>query len=272
MNKRILITGSTDGIGRLAAKELALEGHELWLHGRNKEKLETVIEELKKETGNDAIDGFMADFSDLTTVRQMADQVRERLDRLDVLVNNAGVFKAPISKLSNGWDIRFVVNYLTPVLLSHHLFPLLKQSEEARLINLSSAAQSPVSIQALQGHMELSEQEAYAQSKLALLMWSFYLAKKEQGLSVIALNPGSLLNTNMVKEAYGTFWSSADKGAAIIKELAVSAKHAGVTGQYFDNDKGDYGQAHSDAYQSETVEHLVNSSYSILREQGFAVS
>lgn len=80
-------------------------------------------------------------------------------------------------------------------------------------------------------------------------MWSFHLAKHTSKISVTALNPGSLLNTNMVKEAYGTFWSSADKGANIIHEIAVSAERCRIAGRYFDNDKGAYAKAHPDAYQ-----------------------
>ena len=134
--------------------------------------------------------------------------------------------------------------------------------------SLSSAAQAPVSYEALSGNSPLHEQAAYAQSKLALTMWSFHLAKAQNDITVIALNPGSLLNTNMVREAYGKFWSSADKGANIIYGLAVSDEYKGITGKYFDNDKGakvgTFGDAHRDAYDDREIEKLVERTKKII--------
>ena len=99
-------------------------------------------------------------------------------------------------------------------------------------------------------------------------MWSFHLAKKLPNIAVIAVNPGSLLNTNMVKEAYGRFWSSADKGGNILYDLAVSEEYKGVTGKYFDNDKGDpkgaFGRAHVDAYDEEKIEKLIETTEMML--------
>ena len=109
-----------------------------------------------------------------------------------------------------------------------------------------------------------SVNESYAQSKLALTMWSFYLAKQLKNINVIAVNPGSLLNTKMVNEAFGKYWSSADKGANIIYELAVSENHKDVTGKYFDNDKGNYGKAHPDAYNEEVIAELIKVTDKIL--------
>lgn len=189
----ILITGSTDGIGKLAALKMAKENHQLYLHGRNPDKLDKVIAELKKESGNDKIDGFVADFSDLEQVRKMSSEINAKISNLDVLINNAGVFKSshPITK--DGYDIRIVVNYYAPYVLTTNIIATLKASAEPRIINLSSAAQSSVSMDLLDGNIKVSDQEAYAQSKLAILMWSFYLAKQEPDIAVVALNPGSLL-------------------------------------------------------------------------------
>ena len=103
---------------------------------------------------------------------------------------------------------------------------------------------------------------AYAQSKLALTMWSFDLAKKLSNVSVIAVNPGSLLNTKMVQEAYGQHWSSADKGSNLLVDLAVSEEFEGITQKYFDNDLGDprgrFGDAHSDAYNLKKISDLIS--------------
>jgi len=267
--KNILITGSTDGIGKLAAIKLAKEGHRIYLHGRNAEKLEGVISELKTQTKNENISSFVADFSDLETVRNMAQEVNAKLDKLDVLINNAGVFKSPKSQNEAGLDLRMVVNYLAPYVLTNALIPLLEQVDNSRIINLSSAAQAPVSEAILTGKTMGSAQETYAQSKLALTMWSFQLAKKLKNIQVLAVNPGSLLNTNMVREAYGQYWSSADKGANILYDLALSEEYQGVTGQYFDNDKGEkkgrFGEAHSDAYDEGKIERLMEITEVVLK-------
>jgi len=124
--------------------------------------------------------------------------------------------------------------------LTKTLIPLLKKGENSRLINLSSAAQAPVTEEVLLGKKTETERNTYAQSKLALTMWSFDLAKKL-----------------MVREAFGQFWSSADKGGNILYDLAVSAEHEGITGKYFDNDQGGYGPAHTDAYKQAAIDKLM---------------
>ena len=260
----ILITGSTDGIGKLVAIKLAKAGHEVYLHGRNPQKLATAIAELKEETNNEHIGGFVADFSDLDAVKQMTQEIKQDLSKLDVLINNAGVYNSSKSQNNDGLDMRFVVNYLAPFVLTNELIPLLKKGEKTRIINLSSAAQSTIDYQVFTGVEKRSESEAYAQSKLALTMWSFYLAKTEPSINVIAVNPGSLLNTNMVKEAFGKHWSSADKGASILYELAVSDEYQGASGKYFDNDKGTFAEAHSDAYDETKIDKLINTTVQFL--------
>ena len=95
-------------------------------------------------------------------------------------------------------------------------------------------------------------------------MWSFYLAGALQDISVIAVNPGSMLNTKMAKEAYGQYWSSADKGADILYDLAVSEDYKGITGKYFDNDKGSFGPAHPDAYSETQIDKLINTTKNLI--------
>lgn len=267
MKKTILITGSTDGIGQLAARELAQDGHELYLHGRNPEKLATVIAEIKESSQNENISGYVADLSDLAAVRQMARQVNEDLPRLDILINNAGVLKSARPLTQDGLDMRMVVNYLAPYLLTRELLPLLRQSEAARLINLSSAAQAPVSEKVLNGAEQGSQQETYAQSKLALTMWSFHLAKVQPELCVIAVNPGSLLDTRMVRESYGRSWSPASKGADILYNLALSDEYRTASGKYFDNDRGNFARAHADAYNETKVNRLIGWTDNLLESQ-----
>ncbi|MGB0524047.1 MAG: SDR family NAD(P)-dependent oxidoreductase [Flammeovirgaceae bacterium] len=257
MRKSILITGSTDGIGKLAAIKLAKDGHELYLHGRNSDKLSTVISEVKEISGNAHIKGFIADFTDFEAVTQLAQTLKTELPKIDVLINNAGVFNMAMIETKAGLDISFVVNYFAPYLLTNQLIPLLKKGSSPRIINVSSAAQLPVVHEVLMGKEKRESKEAYAQSKLALTMWSFFLAEKHSDLTVIAVNPGSLLDTKMVQEAFGHHWSPADKGASILYELAIAEAYKDATGTYFDNDKGAFGEAHPDAYNQAEIEKLI---------------
>ena len=139
----------------------------------------------------------------------MAAEVKNQLMSLDVLINNAGVFYSQVPLNKQGYDLRYVVNYLAPFVLTEELIPLLEKGTDPRVINLSSAAQSSVSFDVLAGKANTPINAAYAQSKLALTMWSFHLATQVKDVTVIAVNPGSLLNTKMAKEAYGHYWAPA---------------------------------------------------------------
>ena len=263
--KTILITGSTDGIGKLTAIQLAKQGHRIFMHGRNKAKLLDSIQEVSILTGNREIKGFVSDFSILAEVYQFADFIKSEISSLDVLINNAGIFNSVKERTRDGFDIRFAVNYFAPFVLTSELTPVLQTSQYPRVINLSSAAQQPVSLEALKGNQKLTAQNAYAQSKLALTMWSMHLAKEESNLVSIPVNPGSLLNTKMVKEAFGQYWSSADKGANILTELAISEKILSKSGNYFDNDRGTFSQAHIDAYDQEKINELMEVTKQLLQ-------
>lgn len=264
MKKTILITGSTDGIGKLAAIKLAREGHELYIHGRNRDKLEATLSEIKSISKLNNIKGFTADFSDMDSVQQMAEAIKMETSTIDVIINNAGIYKSASSQNEAGMDMRFAVNYLAPYLLTNALKPLLKK--ESRIINLSSAAQSSIEYDAFSGERQITDHNAYAQSKLALTIWSFYLAEKWEEVEVIAVNPGSLLKTKMVAEAFGDFWSPADKGAEILYDLAVSEAYKGSSGKYFDNDKGTFSKAHRDAYNGDEIERLITASDILLNK------
>lgn len=261
MKKHILITGSTDGIGKLAAIKLAKDGHKLYLHGRNSKKLAETITEVKAISKNEEVSGFIADFSDLASVRKMAQEISAKISKLDVLINNAGIFKSASPQTKDGFDIRFSVNYFAPVILTKALLPLLNSGNAPRITNLSSAAQAPLDSQTLSGKVDVGMQEAYAQSKLALTMYSVYLTEEYPTIQVVAVNPGSLLNTKMAAEAYGQFWSPADKGADLLYDLAVSEGFQNVSGAYFDTDKGtergEFAEAHPDAYHSDKIQKLI---------------
>ncbi|WP_324027251.1 SDR family NAD(P)-dependent oxidoreductase [Maribacter sp. BPC-D8] len=262
MSKTIIITGSTDGIGKLTALKLAKEGHTVYVHGRSEAKVAAVVKEIKETSNNQNIKGLVADFSDLKAVKILAEQIKNDIPKIDVLINNAGIFKSESTLTKDGLDFRMVVNYLAPYVLTNAILENLKQSEAPRIINLSSAAQAPVSEAVLRGKEQVSENDSYAQSKLALTMWSFNLAKQEPKITVIAVNPGSLLNTKMAKEAFGDYWSPAEKGVDILYDLALSESHNNDSGKYFDNDKGDpkgyFSQAHANAYDASKIKELVS--------------
>ncbi len=266
MKITILITGSTDGIGKLAAIKLAKEGHKLYLHGRSQQKLNDAIAEVKRESGNENVDGYLADFSDLSSVSNMIEQIKNDMDSLDVLINNAGVYNSPKLNNDDGFDLRIVVNYFAPYLLTKGLIPLLEHGNTSRIVNLASAAQASIDLEVFSGRIEASERDTYAQSKLALIMWSFHLAKTTKDIAVIAVNPGSLLHTKMALEAFGNSWASADKGADILHDLAVSDDYKGFTEKYFDNDNGNFNQAHPDAYDQTKITKLIETTDDILKK------
>lgn len=264
MKKTILITGSTDGIGLQTATMLASQGHNVLLHGRNPTKLEEVARTLSSLTNGGTIESYVADLSRLTDVEALAKAVTERHNKLDVLINNAGVYKTPEPITQEGLDVRFAVNTLAPYLLTQILLPLLGSS--SRVINLSSAAQSPVNLDALAGRIHLSdEMAAYAQSKLAITMWSRSMAlAHKDGPAFIAVNPGSLLATKMVREGFGMAGKDIRIGADILIRAALSDEFATATGQYFDNDVGQFASPHPDALNQQKSDEIVDAIESIL--------
>jgi len=196
----------------------------------------------------------------------MAEQVKQGVRKLDVLINNAGVFESPVAKTDDGFDIRFAVNYFAPYLLTNALLPLLKKGKGSRILNVSSAAQAPVAMEALKGDKQLSARDAYAQSKLAMAMWNTHLAKTEPQLTAIVVNPGSLLNTKMVEEAFGYHQSPAEKGGDILYELAVSDQYREASGKYFDNDKGALGSLHADGRDEKAIRKIIEHTEEILED------
>ena len=207
MRKTILITGATDGIGLEAARNLSAKGHEILLHGRNPAKLDAA-----RQTLGGRAETYVADLSRLPEVVELARAVTAKHNRLDVLINNAGVFKTSDPITPEGLDVRFVVNTLSPYLLTRRLLPLM--SSAGRIINLSSAAQAPVEPQAIAGKVRLTDMDAYAQSKLAITIWSRELARElPDGPVVVAVNPGSLLASKMVREGFGVAGNDLGIGA-----------------------------------------------------------
>jgi NAD(P)-dependent dehydrogenase (short-subunit alcohol dehydrogenase family) len=252
MQKLILITGSTDGIGLETARKLSAKGHNILLHGRNPAKLDAA----KRMLGGD-VEGYVADLSKMADVEELAKSVTAKHKKIDVLINNAGVFKTSDPITPDGLDVRFVVNTLAPYALTQRLLPVMDAS--GRVINVSSAAQAPVNLQALAGQARLADMEAYAQSKLALTIWSRELAKQlPDGLVVVAVNPGSLLASKMVKEGFGVAGNDLSIGADILDRAALSDEFASASGKYFDNDAGRFAEPHADALDPQKSEKLMD--------------
>lgn len=241
MTKTILVTGSTDGIGLRVAQSLAAQGHTILLHGRNAAKLEAAA-----KTVGGTTEQYLADLSKLSGAHGLASAIREKHSHIDVVINNAGILKAPQTVTADGYDLRFMVNTFAPYVLTRELLPIMPK--DGRVVNLSSAAQAPVDLDALHGRKQLDDMAAYAQSKLAITIWSREMARDlPDGPVIVAVNPGSLLASKMVKEGFGVAGNDLSIGADILREAALGASFADAGGKYFDNDIGQFAQPHAAA-------------------------
>ena len=175
-----------------------------------------------------------------------------------MLINNAGVYVTKETVTNDGLDIRFMVNTIAPYLLTKELLPLM--SKGGRIINLSSAAQASLNPNELTKPSNLSDSEVYAKSKLAITMWSNNLAKEmgNQGPIVIAVNPGSMLATKMVKDAYGVNGKNIQIGAGILCRLALDNEFKNASGKYFDNDLGRFASPHRHALDPVKSQEIVD--------------
>lgn len=258
MNKTLLITGASDGIGLETAKKLVSMGHKVLLHGRNQAKLQKIVHQLNAETPHCHIESYIADLSHLSEVEKLAGEVLAKNKGIDILINNAGVYVTPQPIGDGGIDVRFMVNTIAPYLLTKRLLP--HMNNLGRVINLSSAAQASVNPQALIGEQHISSDSlAYAQSKLALTMWSHSLALAvgDNGPAIIAVNPKSMLGSKMVRDAYGVSGGDLSIGADILCKASLSDQFANASGQYFDNDIGIFTRPHPDAINHQKCQEII---------------
>jgi len=232
----ILVTGATDGLGRSVAQELAAKGATVLLHGRSMERLRAALDGVREKTGNEKLRYYLADLSSLEAARDQAERILSEHDRLDVLVNNAGVISPERRESEDGYELTFVVNYLSHFLLTRLLLPLLKDSAPARIVNVASAGQSPLDFSNLMLERGYDAMKAYSQSKLAQVMFTLDLAEhlRDTGVTVNALHPASLMDTKMVQSTFGYTMSTVEEGTQAVVRLAVSQEVEGVTGRYFD--------------------------------------
>lgn len=255
--RTILITGSTSGLGRELARQYATEPGHLILHGRNPEKLRHMAAEL---AGNPAqISTVQADLAELAQVRQLADHVSTLTDSLTVLVNNAGIGQGRRDvreESADGIELRLAVNHLAPFALTLHLLPLLRAGAPARVVNVASAAQTPVDFADPQLRARYSGGHAYAQSKFAMIATGFHLARllPAAEVSVNSLHPATLMPTAMVAEGWGTTVDDLATGVAAVRHLIDSPALGGVSGRYFN--KQETADALSEAHDPEVQRHL----------------
>jgi NAD(P)-dependent dehydrogenase (short-subunit alcohol dehydrogenase family) len=266
----VLVTGATDGLGRRVAGELAATGATVLLHGRARVRCEQTLEQIRDATGNERLHPYLADFSSLDEVRRLAEAVDAQQERLDVLINNAGIGggrrgerERALSR--DGHELRFQVNYLAGFLLARRLLPLLRRSAPARIVNVASAGQSPLDFDDVMLERGYNGMRAYGQSKLAQIMFTFELAERldRAEVTVNALHPASLMNTKMVLESFGSARTSVEEGAAATLWLATSPDVDGVTGRYFDGMRESL--AHAQAHEPEARRRLWELSEELLR-------
>jgi NAD(P)-dependent dehydrogenase (short-subunit alcohol dehydrogenase family) len=252
----ILVTGATDGLGKRVARELAAKGTTVLLHGRSPERLEATLEELRGQTSTEKVGSYVGDLSSLAAVRDLADRILSEYDRLDVLVNNAGIIVQERKESEDGYELTFAVNYLSHFLLTRLLLPLLKDSTPARVVNVASAGQSPMDFDDPMLERGYDAMRAYSTSKLAQIMFTFELAERLSGtgVSVNALHPASLMDTKMVQDTFGYTMSTVEEGTEAVVRLAVSPELEDVTGRYFDGTRE--ARANRQAYDKEARQTL----------------
>lgn len=236
--KTILITGSTDGIGFQTALELANKGHKIILHGRNEDKATATLTELSNLIKNPDLDFVYGDLSSLEEVSKLSELIKSKFPKLDVLINNAGIYANDFRLSVDGYELTFAVNHLAHFLLTLNLLPLLKKSGTARIINVSSVAhkRGVIDFNNLKGEKGFNAYATYAQSKLANVLFSNLLADKLNGTNVTSnsLHPG-VITTKLLKSGFGMSGASLKDGAATSVYLAVAEEVQNISGKYFDN-------------------------------------
>jgi NAD(P)-dependent dehydrogenase (short-subunit alcohol dehydrogenase family) len=251
--KTVLVTGSTDGVGRYVAARLAAAGAKVLIHGRDRDRAKTLAADIERAGHGEAI-FYQADLSSLAGARQLAAAVLADHKRLDVFISNAGIGSrtqgAERRTSVDGHELRFAVNYLSGFLLAHLLLPLLKASAPSRIVNVASLGQHPLDFGDVMITKNYSGSRAYAQSKLAQIMFTIDLARKLEGSGVTAnsLHPATYMNTTMVREGGITPISTVEQGGDAILHLAAGDDMAAKTGRFFNGMRE--AQANPQAYDA----------------------
>jgi NAD(P)-dependent dehydrogenase (short-subunit alcohol dehydrogenase family) len=249
--KTVLVTGSTDGVGRYVAAKLAAAGAKVLIHGRDKARAKTLADEIHGRGHTEPV-FYQADLSSLAGARQLAEAVLADHKRLDVFISNAGIGSRTSGlerqTSADGHELRFAVNYLAGFLLARLLLPLLKASAPSRIVNVASLGQHPIDFEDVMITKGHSGARAYAQSKLAQIMFTIDLSGELEGsgVTVNALHPATYMNTTMVREGGITPVSTVEQGGAAILHLAAGDDVAGKSGLFFNGMQ--QSQANAQAY------------------------
>lgn len=237
--KIAIVTGSTDGLGRMVATRLATEhGYRVIVHGRDQLRGDAVVESIARAGGSAWFAG--ADFAALAEVREFAADVDAAAPRIDLLINNAGIGSGGSSgkrqESRDGYELRFAVNYLAGFLLTRLLLDKIKSSAPARIVNVSSLGQQGIEFDDVMLTSGYSGGRAYCQSKLAQILFTFDLAAELKGSSVTAncLHPATYMDTTMVRQSGVKPWSTVEQGADAVMNLAVAPQFASESGLFFD--------------------------------------
>jgi NAD(P)-dependent dehydrogenase (short-subunit alcohol dehydrogenase family) len=257
--KTVFITGSTDGVCRYVATQLAIAGAKVLIHGRDSARAATLSEEIRRAGGGEPV-FYQADLSSLAGVRQLADTVLADHKRIDVFVSNAGIGSqngGPGRQTSaDGYELRFAVNYLAGFLLAYRLLPLLKAAAPSRIVNVASLGQHPVDFDDVMITKNYSGSRAYAQSKLSQIMFTIDLTEelRGSGVTVNSLHPATYMNTTMVRAGGITPMSTVEQGGEAILHLAVGDDVADKTGLFFNG--MNEAKAHPQAYDAAARQRL----------------
>jgi NAD(P)-dependent dehydrogenase (short-subunit alcohol dehydrogenase family) len=249
--KTVLVTGSTDGVGRYVAAKLAAAGAKVLIHGRDRDRAKTLAEEIRRAGYGEAV-FYQADLSSLAGARQLAAAVLADHKRLDVFISNAGIGSrtqgAERRESADGYELRFAANYLSGFLLARLLLALLKASAPSRIVNVASLGQHPIDFDDVMITKGYSGGRAYAQSKLAQIMFTIDLARELEGsgVTVNALHPATYMNTTMMREGGISPISTVEQGGEAILHLAAGDDLAGKSGLFFNGMRE--AQANAQAY------------------------
>jgi NAD(P)-dependent dehydrogenase (short-subunit alcohol dehydrogenase family) len=236
--KTVLITGSTDGVGRYVATELAKRGAKVLVHGRDAGRGKALVEEIQR-LGKEAPAFYQADLSSLAGVRALGGAVKADHKTLDVFVSNAGIGSmnggSQRQVSADGHELRFAVNYLAGFLLADLLLPLIKSAAPSRIVNVSSLGQHPIDFDDVMITKTYSGGRAYSQSKLSQIMFTIDLASelKGSGVTVNSLHPATYMNTTMVRAGGITPMSTVEQGGAAILHLVCGDDVANKSGLFF---------------------------------------
>ncbi|MFL5819819.1 MAG: SDR family NAD(P)-dependent oxidoreductase [Solirubrobacteraceae bacterium] len=236
-----LITGATDGLGLETARRLGAGGASVLVHGRNQSRCAEAIEQLEPDIPRARLTAYWADLARLDEVRGLASRMREREERLDVLINNAGIadIDGPRRESPDGIELTFAVNYLAHFVLTLELLDILARSDPARIVNVTSVGQSPIDFSDPMLERAYDGFTAYARSKLAQISFTLELAHRlaaagEDRVTVNAVHPATLMDTRMVRRTFGRARSSVQEGVEAVTRVATSPELDGATGRYFE--------------------------------------